>query len=1782
MRLALVLLLLAAACSDSHQGDSPSLTAAERATATTLCLDPIAQAGIFANSHLGANGTTIPYIICNPNQLRNAYSAPGKNFELGADIIFLAPTTPVAAPFSGVLDGKGFSVKDLSITRPGIGDVALFREITDSEIKNISFENFTIQGYERTGLIAGTIHGNLTLTNVHLLNGTVSGITQTGGLFGKADASAHIVFNQVFTQGLAVNGNTQTGGLIGLISDGASFLAQDLTLAHNVYGLSAVGGILGEAFSAAFANVALTGNVQSAKTHVGGLVGLVATASFDHVSMNGNVTALLDAEEIFIGGIVGLASQGATFSDVSYQGSITTGGDHAGGIAGRVQQGSFTRVTSAGLLTVLDHRYNSIRHNAGGIAGHIVTASAMLDCHSSMVLDTQSNYVGGLVGFYQDSASSVRTSYATGNVTGRHSLIGGAFGFYEGDVFEDTWASGNVVVNIPTPQCYAGGLAGYTNSKALAATRLHASGNVSAQNGTADYLGGLVGFFRAGEIQDSWAKGQVSGGRNFIGGLVGISRGTIANSYALGDVSGSLRYVGGLAGAMVLSSGLTRSFALGNVTGADLSGGLVGWVATNTLSDTVTSSYAFGQVTKASGSSYPDSSFGPLAGDQTAVGMVNASNNFYRSLQQTAGHNSVGVGLAENQLTQSTSYLFDFTSDPAWRMPTASTVIPGRAGVYPWPLPSWAGGQTVQMYHLGGPVTGLVHSTVTLTLNGQTQLSIPAGATSFVFPTQFFAGDIYSVTISAQPTSPALTCTLANAAGTVGNGDVTNLTLSCPAFLNLSIGAIASDVLSGTTQALTVSAALAGGGSVDVTNQAALSLVGTGFSLAGLNLTADAPGSATVSATFLNLSANRIFTAFVLPAAPSNAHWAETSPAQVPNVTAQWTLSSSSGLVSQRVNYFSGAACLAPVSSHDVAASVTNDGFTATDGQIYSFNVTAFEAHGFSATSPCSLGLSVNLPTPPAVANLSTSATWVTGAAPLASPLFSWTFGSGVTDVKGALGSTSGGSDITNWISLGLVSNTSFNALNLTACAPIYASFRTANTYGKLSPVATAAAFRWDNSAPSAPGTPTVTGVASSYVAPLTSWALASDNCQLSRYEMAIGTSAGDADVVPWTSVGGLSTYQPTNGIGGFNFTLDLGTNYYTSVRAVDAAGLISPVVSSAAWSIPVSPTAKIFWFDSSDVSTLRDSADHAPQEPGFDGSIATWEDLVDAHLYNATAANSSAAPTYLAEDQHISFNGTTQYLQIPTGATFDGGTFKTKNIFVSFSTGLDTISRQVVYEEGDKTRGMNLYLLAGQLYCAFWNTSNGGDGAQSVLYATTNVSGNSVYHAALILDYSNYTTASGPNGTFRCLLNGTQMQSDLSTTSRLFSHAGGAAFGATYNGTRYHDSTTNSTGSFFAGRILEAFSFQQNPTTPAVLSIIAGQTAKWAVNAASAPSNLALINNSTLSKGASASWQAISPSYFNTHHYLVAIGTSAGGTEAMPWTDIGNVLSYQPSGLTLSYDTDYYFVVKAVDPLGNKSLPAISSAWRVNRASDLELAGTFLKLDASDPSSLVISTTISAWNNLNGPLNVFTQSTASKQPLYDPVLASVRFDQTNDWLSAPAEANLTNSLQKEKSVTVVFTTGADVDTQQFIYEQGSKGNRGMSIYLVGGEIFCLFHNSKNGGDGAQAPVYFSTTAQSSSKYVVTVYLDYTNYTSSSGPDGAVGCFVNGVNLGTGATTSRLYADGSAVYLGARSSATWHNGNSTSTADWFGGDIHELQVTNQAFTPSAYQTLHSALINKWL
>ena len=85
---------------------------------------------------------------------------------------------------------------------------------------------------------------------------------------------------------------------------------------------------------------------------------------------------------------------------------------------------------------------------------------------------------------------------------------------------------------------------------------------------------------------------------------------------------------------------------------------------------------------------------------------------------------------------------------------------------------------TQNAFLVGGTVTGLAGAGLVLQNNGGADRSIAANG-PFTLQGTLASGAAYNVTVLTQPSNPQQTCTIANGAGNIGGGDVTNIVVTC-------------------------------------------------------------------------------------------------------------------------------------------------------------------------------------------------------------------------------------------------------------------------------------------------------------------------------------------------------------------------------------------------------------------------------------------------------------------------------------------------------------------------------------------------------------------------------------------------------------------------------------------------------------------------------------------------------------------------------------------------------------------------------------------------------------------------------------------------------------------------------------------------------------------------------------------------------------------------------------------------------------------------------------------
>jgi hypothetical protein len=165
------------------------------------------------------NPASSPTMIYNQTELQNINNNLAGNYELANDITCSGEFVPIGAypvsPFTGILDGNGYKIKNLSQTA-GYGGGGLFGYIGASGIvQNIQMTNCTIGAnlfWDNQGAICGDNAG--TIQNCYS-TGAVEGETFIGGLVGTNEGTIQNCYSWCSVTASQSGTNGICGGLCG-------------------------------------------------------------------------------------------------------------------------------------------------------------------------------------------------------------------------------------------------------------------------------------------------------------------------------------------------------------------------------------------------------------------------------------------------------------------------------------------------------------------------------------------------------------------------------------------------------------------------------------------------------------------------------------------------------------------------------------------------------------------------------------------------------------------------------------------------------------------------------------------------------------------------------------------------------------------------------------------------------------------------------------------------------------------------------------------------------------------------------------------------------------------------------------------------------------------------------------------------------------------------------------------------------------------------------------------------------------------------------------------------------------------------------------------------------------------------------------------------------------------------------------------------------------------------------------------------------------------------------
>lgn len=268
----------------------------------------------------GAGTEADPYVISTAEQMDLVRLFLESYFLLGADIDLTAlsaadplgwtPIGDLIEGFSGSLDGTGFTIKGLSISRPDQTEVGLFGVLAGGSLTNIDLTVSGVEGNQATGALVGRQLDGL-IENCHTRGSVTSSSSRAGGIIGSQEAGLLLQSSSA----CGVFGSaSRVGGLVGLSQAGT---VQASFATGNCESLSSrVGGVVGSLEAdAVIIDCYATGNIAG-RNRVGGVVGRL-DGSLSRGYATGNIT-VTDADESgdYPGHVIG--QLGGTYSGVYY------------------------------------------------------------------------------------------------------------------------------------------------------------------------------------------------------------------------------------------------------------------------------------------------------------------------------------------------------------------------------------------------------------------------------------------------------------------------------------------------------------------------------------------------------------------------------------------------------------------------------------------------------------------------------------------------------------------------------------------------------------------------------------------------------------------------------------------------------------------------------------------------------------------------------------------------------------------------------------------------------------------------------------------------------------------------------------------------------------------------------------------------------------------------------------------------------------------------------------------------------------------------------------------------------------------------------------------------------------------------------------------------------------------------------------------------------------------------------------------------------------------------
>ncbi len=604
--------------------------------------------------------------------------------------------------FSGIFDGKGFTIYGLSISN-NKDYQGLFGYLSGAQIRNLKISSSNISAASNVGAIAGYSDNATSITSCSV-NARITGNSNIGGITGYLAANGNISYcsfgGSIEATGFRVGGITGcafSGGTIsqsfntaevystgkyvgGIVGTNSGSLILSCYNTGNVYGDLRVAGISGNNVGdiASCYNAGQIESISDPEGLTGAIAAFYYTSKITNCYYDSALYAgkedngiALSTDEMKRHSFIGMIND--TFGDFYYDYLKANNGYPI--LSWQVDQNLWDGTMSEPELS-LDGKYYYIK-NAKELAWFAALVNGTLEgvpqnINANAVL---SNSIVLNVGNITEE-SNVWTPIGANGVQYAGEFYGNGFtirGMYipSGDMvglFGAT-AGTSLISNFTIAESYVNGeysvgpVAGLSNGKIERAKVVYTTVNgvenvggvVGENNGEiidtsslnskvtgVSCVGGIVGKNYEFSVVEICCAANTVNGESSVGGVVGENYANISNTFNSGDVTATGSYAGGIAGR-VSSCIIKDCYNTGNITASSKVGGIAGQLR---LQATITNTYSIGKIT---GSSDANAILGDLSN-----GTV--TNSYYdRNKVTDADGNTVAdqraTGLRTTQMT---------------------------------------------------------------------------------------------------------------------------------------------------------------------------------------------------------------------------------------------------------------------------------------------------------------------------------------------------------------------------------------------------------------------------------------------------------------------------------------------------------------------------------------------------------------------------------------------------------------------------------------------------------------------------------------------------------------------------------------------------------------------------------------------------------------------------------------------------------------------------------------------------------------------------------------------------------------------------------------------------------------------------------------------------------------------------------------------------------------------------------------------------------------------------